>query len=95
VDLQPVPHILSVCCNHVVHGERPVRLVGRPDGDWTFSCGAIDHAGIDDLCLCGMSHLFDDDPSLHEVLDLAPWEEAERADPGAAWMRGVIPPDEG
>lgn len=89
--LEPVTHLLSFCCTHVVHGSRPVLLVGRPDGDWCFTCGGVDHIGVDDYCLCGMSHLVDDDPSLREILDLDDWEEAERFELGGAWFRSPIP----
>ena len=89
-----VPHLLSVACKHVVEGVRPVCLVGRPDGDWCFSCGQLDHIGLEAYCMVGMSHLFDDDPTLDAVLDLPADEEAERVAWGAPWLRSVIPPED-
>jgi hypothetical protein len=91
--LESVPHLLSFCCTHVRDGMRPVLLVSRPDGDWCFFCGGIDHIGLSSYCTVGMSHLVEDDPSLREVLDLCHWEEAERVAPGGAWLRSWIPVD--
>jgi hypothetical protein len=43
--------------------------------------------------MCGMNHLVDDDPSLREILDLEPWQEAERLELGGSRFRSPIPAD--
>ncbi len=81
-------HTKTYVCTHVFDAQRPVLYVTRPDGDWCFLCGGDDHP--DDAAafrVVGLGHVVERDPSLGEILDLAPNEEAERATLSATWVR--------
>lgn len=75
------------CCGHVFRRERPVRLVGRADGDWQFVCGDTDHPDPREPYHVSVGVLLDVDPSLNEIADLPTEWEAERPEPGAVWLR--------
>jgi hypothetical protein len=77
----------SYVCIHVFDGARPVLYVTRPDGDWCFLCGADHPDAASSYRVVGMSHLVEGDPSLSEVLDLDPDQEAERQAVGSTWTR--------
>ena len=63
----------------------PVLAVHRPrDGDWTV----VGPSGMDeDPKRTHLSHLVDEDPTLVDVLDLAPGKTARRRAPGGRWKR--------
>ena len=81
-------HEKSYVCTHVYTDERPVLYVTRPDGDWCFLCGGDDHADdASSFRVVGLGHIVKRDPSLANVLDLAPNEEAERTAVTEGWSR--------
>ncbi len=84
-------HVKSYVCVHVFDLQRPVLYVTRPDGDWCFLCGSDDHP--DDASayrVVGLGHAVERDPSLAEVMNLEPNEEAERDEVGSAWVRTAL-----
>jgi hypothetical protein len=58
------------------------------DGDWQLFDAPEDTPG--EPLLLHLFHVLDADPSVLEVLDLAPGEAADRASPGDAWVRGDL-----
>ncbi len=76
-------------CSHVFESTRPVLLVVREHGDWTFTCGSTDH-GANDSHLAGIGHMLERDPSLGECLDLLEGFEAQRTWIGVPWLRSRI-----
>jgi hypothetical protein len=84
-----------ICCGHVVHRQRKVRLVcHRHEGkDWQFMCGDADHDTANDGNFVMIGVLLDFDPSLDELADLPAGWEAVRRDPGASWIRTKFKPD--
>lgn len=81
-------HQKSYICSHAFTSERHILYVTRPDGDWCFMCGDVDHpADASALRVVGLGHVLGHDPSLAEVLDLEPNEEAERATLTGEWTR--------
>lgn len=87
------PHQTSYVCVDVFEG-RSVLWVSRPDGDWCFLCGGEHEDEPTYLRVVGIGHVIDADPTLNEVLDLKPDEEAERSSVGGDWTRNIIPPDD-
>jgi hypothetical protein len=80
-------------CSHVFANTSPVLLVARENGDWMHLCGQL-HQGDEEYRVVGVEHLFDRDPSLREVMDLADNTEAERAAVGMPWVRRALAPHE-
>ena len=74
-------------CIHVFKKERPTLLVTRADGDWCFLCGQEDEDVANSYRVVGLGHLIDADPTLSEILNLEPEQEAERQSVGANWIR--------
>jgi hypothetical protein len=58
------------------------------DGDWQLFDVPEDTPG--EPRLLHLFHILDADPSVLEVLDLAPGEAADRASPSDAWVRGDL-----
>jgi hypothetical protein len=76
----------SFATQPVLDGSEPVRFVVHDDEeDWQLLCGTVD---ADDPLVFHLHHALDRDPSLLEVLDLAPGERADRDEPGDPWERG-------
>lgn len=85
-----VPHEKCYVCMHVFGGSRPVLLVSRPEGDWCLLCGSEHPDTAESYRVVGIEHLLEDDPTLHEVMDLAADEEAERGQVNGEWQRSTI-----
>lgn len=81
------PHQKSYVCTHVFAESRPVLLVSRPDGDWCFLCGAEHPEDASAYRVVGVGHVFEKDPTLQPLEDLAPDWEAEREGVGKPWIR--------
>lgn len=80
----------SYVCRHVFEGSRPVLYVTRADGDWCFLCGDAHPQDAYWYLVVGLGHEIVKDPTLLEVLDLLPDENAEREQVGGAWVRGQV-----
>ena len=80
-------HQKAYVCIHVFEGAKPVLLVCRPDADWCFLCGEEHPDDAAYYKVVGIGHVLERDPSLVDLLDLAPEEEAERSALGAPWIR--------
>lgn len=80
-------HQKAYVCIHVFDDSKPVLLVCRPDADWCFLCGEEHPEDAAYYKVVGIGHVLENDSSLEELLNLAPEEEAERAAPGAPWIR--------
>lgn len=74
-------------CIHVFDRIRPVLYVTRPDGDWCALCGGDHPDDASSFRVVGIGHVIDYDPSVAEVLDLCPNQEAEREAVGEPWLR--------
>jgi hypothetical protein len=80
--------LAAYCCGHVFRRERPINLVGRPDGaDWQFTCGGTDHSDSNEPYHVSIGVLLDFDQTLHEIADLPAYWEAEREAVGDPWIR--------
>ena len=84
-------HYKAYVCVHVFDSSRPVLLVSRSEGDWSFLCGAEHEDKAENYRVIGRGHILDRDHTLSELADLAPNWEAERTAVGAAWVRRPIP----
>lgn len=73
-------------CSHVFENSRPVLLVCHDGDDWQFLCGG-EHPAEDIPMVIGINHLFDRDPTLLDVMDLANNCEAERSSVDMPWTR--------
>jgi hypothetical protein len=80
-------HDKAYVCVHVLDWSRPVLLVSRSDGDWSFLCGAEHEDIAQNYRVVGRGHILDRDPTLSEMADLAPNWEAERTSINGAWVR--------
>jgi len=80
---------LAFVCSHVFEQTGPILLVSHADGDWQFLCGG-GHEEEEIPQVIGMNHLFERDPSLHQVMNLPKDWEAERASASATWVRSKI-----
>ena len=87
-------HDKAYVCVHVFHSSRPVLLVSRSGGDWSFLCGAGHEDTAENYRVVGRGHILDQDSTLSELADLAPHWEAERTSIGSAWVRRPAPADE-
>jgi hypothetical protein len=68
----------SFATTPVVEGSRPVQHVVRSaDGEWQLLCGTVE-ATSDTIAVHHLFHAVDRDPTLLDVLDLAPGERADR-----------------
>jgi hypothetical protein len=82
-------HEAAYACTHVIDGQ-PVLLVCRdaePDDEWQLLCGGEGHDDPEVIRVVGIGHLIDADETLREVLDLKPYQEAERETVNGAWTR--------
>jgi hypothetical protein len=77
----------SYVCIHVFDRIRPVLYVTRPNGDWCALCGGDHPDDASSFRVVGIGHVIDYDPSVAEVLDLRPNQEAEREAVGEPWLR--------
>jgi hypothetical protein len=86
-------HVKSYVCIEVLSGERPVLYVTRPDGDWCFLCGGDHPDDASAYRVVGAGHVLGSDPTLAAVLDLEPFQEAEREVVGGLWVRTSFEPE--
>jgi hypothetical protein len=81
---------LTVTCRHVVEEGAPVnavlRVVVARQEQWHFACALEDHSDEDWLPY-HFAHLVRRSPSLRELHDLAPGQEAVRATCWSPWVR--------
>ena len=77
----------SYVCIHVFDASRDVLLVNREDADWSLVCGDPHPDDAAFYRVVGIGHVIERDPTLLEILDLEPNEEAEREVVGGAWRR--------
>ena len=90
----PASHQKVYVCIHVFDRERPVLLVSRADSDWMFLCGEEHPQDAASYRVAGIGHVVSHDPTLEEVLDLAPEWDAERPSVGEPWTRVPTPDEE-
>jgi len=88
----PADHLVFTC-RHVAQEGAPVLAVVRLQGPagadlWLFDCPLFDDHADDDLCAYHFAHLARGVPSLRELADLRPGEEAVRASCWSPWVRG-------
>jgi len=69
----------------------PVLLVSNDDDDELCQLIGVSDAGSDGR-IAHLYHSVDEDPTLIEILDLAPGEQAVREAVGGAWTRSPVPP---
>jgi len=84
-------HEKAYVCVHVFDSSRPILLVSRSDGDWSFLCGAVHEDTAENYRVVGIGHIVDRDATLNELADLAPKWEAERPSVGDPWVRRPAP----
>lgn len=87
----PADH-LAVACRHVAQEGAPVHGVVRlvaPHGEeqWQFYCPLDGHDLDEEMCAYHFAHLARRVPSLLELADLRPGEEAVRATCWSPWLR--------
>ena len=80
----------SYVCVHVFDGDMPVLYVTRPEGDWCALCGGDHQDDSSAYRVVGLGHVIDNDPTIAQVLDLSPNEEAERKSVGEPWVRSRL-----
>ncbi|MEQ6901903.1 hypothetical protein [Nocardioides sp. YIM 152588] len=80
-------NLKAYVCIEVFTGERPVLYVARPEGDWCFLCGGEHPDDASAYRVVGIAHPVEADPSLSDLLDLRPNEEAERVTATGSWVR--------
>lgn len=73
-------------CSHIFANTHPVLYVCKEDGDWQMLCGGS-HPADEIPHVVGIGHLFDLDPTLQRIADLADDWEAERSRTDAPWLR--------
>ena len=88
------PHHKAYVCLHVFAGVKPVLLVSRADGDWSFLCGEGHEDAASSYRVVGIGHVLQRDRSLEELLDLPPDWDAERLGPDGPWLRRPSGADE-
>lgn len=79
-------HHKAYVCIHVFNDKSPIKLVSRPKGDWCFLCGEEHDEVASSYRVVGIGHMFQKDPSLHELQDLPEDWEAERENIGKKWI---------
>jgi len=77
-------------CIHVFSRTRPVLYVTRPEGDWCALCGDEHPQDASSYRVVGIGHVISHDPTVAELLDLEPNQEAERAAVGEPWTRSEV-----
>jgi uncharacterized protein YegJ (DUF2314 family) len=80
----------SYVCIHVFDRTRPVLYVTREDGDWCALCGDSHPDDASAYRVVHLGHVLEQDPTLTELLDLSPNEEAERDEVGGPWVRTIV-----
>lgn len=85
--IRPAAHQKAYVCVCVFESAKQVKLVSRAGGDWSILCGDMHPDSADYYCVVGIGHEFEKDPTLLEVIDLAPEWDAQRSHVGAAWVR--------
>jgi hypothetical protein len=79
---------------HVFEQTKPVLLVCREDGDWSFLCGEVHPQEAGSIRAVGLGHVLARNPDLKVLHDLGPDEEAERSAPGQPWVRTPLSPEQ-
>jgi len=87
-------HSKAYACIHVFEHTRPVLLVSRGEGDWSFLCGDLHPSDSSFYKVVGIGHILAQDPTLASLKDLPSDWEAERAAEGGEWVRAPIPVNE-
>jgi len=85
--VQPLGSQKAYVCICVFQSRRPVKLVSRADGDWSFLCGDMHPDNAECYRVVGIGYELKRDPTLLEVIDLAPEWDAERSHVGGPWLR--------
>ena len=82
----------SIATAEVFDLSEPVLLVTNDSDDELWQLiGESDPGDIDDAKLSHLYHAVDEDPTLLDVLDLEPGQQAERERVGGPWTRGPGP----
>ncbi len=76
----------------VLAGEEPILLVVNDAADELWQLIGTTDGGPEGQ-IAHLHHAVDHDPTLLDVLDLAPGQSALREHPGGPWTRGDEPPD--
>jgi hypothetical protein len=92
--VRPSHHQKAYVCICVFESRKPVKLVVHKDRGWSVLSGDMHPQSADYYCVVGIGHEFDKDPTLLELIDLAPDWEAERTEVGAAWIRKPFAPED-
>ena len=75
-------------CSHIANKSKPILLVCREGGDWQFLCGE-EHENEIPIVVC-IGHIFGEDKSLLDIIDLKENWIAKRESIGKKWVSEKI-----
>ncbi|UCV19284.1 hypothetical protein [Ferribacterium limneticum] len=88
------PNCATVVSNSIIEKRKPILNVSHDEDDhgWQFLDNESEE--LDDLCIVGLGHILEVDPSMAGLAILEPGWQATRADINSEWVIERIPPEE-
>ena len=88
------PNCATVVSNSIIEKRKPILYVSHDEDDhgWQFLDNESEE--LDDLCIVGLGHILEVDPSMAGLASLEPGWQATRADISSEWVIERTPPEE-
>ncbi len=88
------PNCATVVSNSIIEKRKPILYVSHDEDDhgWQFLDNESEE--LDDLCIVGLGHILEVDPSMAGLASLEPGGQATRADINSEWVIERTPPEE-
>ena len=88
------PNCATVVSNSIIEKRKPILYVSHDEDDhgWQFLDNESEE--LDDLCIVGLGHILEVDPSMAGLASLEPGWQATRADINSEWVIERTPPEE-
>lgn len=86
------PNCATIASKSVIEGRKPILYVAHDEDDhgWQFLDNESEE--MDALCIVGLAHILEVDPSMADLAHLEPGWHAVRAGVGMDWVIARTPP---
>lgn len=87
------PNCAAIVSKSVIDKRKPILHVVHDEDDHGWQFLDNESEALEDLCIVGLGHVLDLDPSMAELAGLEPGWQATRDDAQAPWRIEPVPPE--
>lgn len=87
------PNCATIVSKSVIDKRKPILHVVHDEDDHGWQFLDNESEALEDLCIVGLGHVLDLDPSMAELAVLEPGWQATRDDTQAPWRIEPVPPE--